>query len=457
MTAGGRSPNAAAQAARRRRPPGARRRARPGRRAGPPPSGSGGWPACRCRARGQVPPQVVELVRDRAEDPVVVEPGLADGDDPRVGRPADDPRPAGVVDLGGVVRVDADRGVEPGEPVDAARARARDEATFQPGTRIRSRPASRARAEDLVGVALEPVGVEVAVAVDEAHRASRRARRPTVASDDQALARFDVEAREERLGRRQPAGLAGMGAPGQLVEDRRAAVAVRAVRVRVARAGRGRAARSPAGTARRPGRAAGTPRRGRRGRRAAASPAVVVAGLRGLGEHPRLLGVDDLVRPADELPQLGQRLVEEAALERLAVDAAGVSPRPSPSGESPAGARRGPLAVEIAVGHRHRAVDEVAEVVGEVGVVAADERVPARPRRRGRTAPRAAPRSARRPARTRPRSRPGRGSCRGSCSSARRRPRAASRGPRRGAAPRARRSTASPARRSCGTGRCPCR
>src|SRR5689334_23634173 len=37
----------------------------------------------------------------------------------------------------------------------------------------------------------------------------------------------------------------------------------------------------------------------------------------------------------------------------------------------------GPLAVEIAIGHRDRPVDEVAEVVGEVGVVAADERIPA--------------------------------------------------------------------------------
>ena len=118
---------------------------------------------------------------------------------------------------------------------------------------------------------------------------------------------------------------------------------------------------------------------------------------------------------------------------------------------------RGPLAVEVAVRHRDGPVDEVPEVVGEVGVVATDERVPATPRRRDRTAPRAGPRSGRHRGRTPPRSRSGRGSCRGSCSSARHRPRGASRGPRRAAAPRARRSTASPARRSCGTGRCPCR
>ena len=41
-------------------------------------------------------------------------------------------------------------------------------------------------------------------------------------------------------------------------------------------------------------------------------------------------------------------------------------------------ARRGrrPLAVEIPVGHGHAAVDQVAQVVGEVGVVAAHEAVP---------------------------------------------------------------------------------
>ena len=118
----------------------------------------------------QVAPQVGELVRDRAEDAVVVEAGLADRDDPRVGGPVDDPRPARVVDLGRVVRMDADRGVEPRRTGRRARARARSRPTFQPGTRIRSTPASARAADDLVDVVLEAIGVEVAVAVDQAHR-----------------------------------------------------------------------------------------------------------------------------------------------------------------------------------------------------------------------------------------------------------------------------------------------
>ena len=52
----------------------------------------------------------------------------------------------------------------------------------------------------------------------------------------------------------------------------------------------------------------------------------------------------------------------------------GARPRPPRGARGPG---RGPLAVEVAVGHRDRPVDEVAEVVREVGVVAPDERVPA--------------------------------------------------------------------------------
>jgi hypothetical protein len=62
--------------------------------------------------------------------------------------------------------MDADRGIEPGEPVDAPERAlgrgavpARDEDPLEAG---------QARAtDDLVGVGLEAVGVEVAVAVDE--------------------------------------------------------------------------------------------------------------------------------------------------------------------------------------------------------------------------------------------------------------------------------------------------
>ena len=93
--------------------------------------------------QGEVAAQVVELVRDRAEGPVVVEPGLADCPHPLVGGELHDPRPARIVDPGGVVGVDADRRVEPGHRPTRSRARS-DEATSQPGTRIRSTPARRA-------------------------------------------------------------------------------------------------------------------------------------------------------------------------------------------------------------------------------------------------------------------------------------------------------------------------
>ena len=88
MTAGGRSPNAAAHA----RPPTPAVRSsassaswasrRPARRA----AVQDGRLAGLERER-EVAPQVRQLVRDRAEDAVVVEPGLADRDDPRVARP----------------------------------------------------------------------------------------------------------------------------------------------------------------------------------------------------------------------------------------------------------------------------------------------------------------------------------------------------------------------------------
>ena len=101
----------------------------------------------------------------------------------------------------------------------------------------------------------------------------------------------------------------------------------------------------------------------------------LVAGLRRLREDPRRLGVDGLVRPADELPELGQRLVDPAAVELLRRPAGAC--RPSPRQRRVAGrSRRRSLAAEVAVGHRDRPVDEVAEVVGQVGVVAAQEAVP---------------------------------------------------------------------------------
>ena len=81
---------------------------------------------------------------------------------------------------------------------------------------------------------------------------------------------LDVEAREQRLGRRHAARLPCPGAPGQLVEDRRAAVPVRAVVVAVPSCASTSVPRL--GHERRHGQAdrAGTPPAGRRARRGVA-------------------------------------------------------------------------------------------------------------------------------------------------------------------------------------------
>ena len=272
MTAGGRSPNAArpgrpADA----RPPAARRPARPGRRAGP--SAERQWRMAGLpvsSASAEVPPQVRQLVRDRAEDAVVVEPGLADRHDPRVRGPADDPRASPRR------RPWRRRAGGPRPPRRARRTARRsasarsDEATFQPGTRIRSTPASRAAPTTWSASASNRSALRWQWLSMRRIGTSRGARRTDRRGSRSRRPRFDVEPREERLGRRQPAGLAGMGAPRELVEDRRAAVAVGRVRVGVAELGEEPRRGRRAGTARRPGRPAGRPRRGRRGRRAAA-------------------------------------------------------------------------------------------------------------------------------------------------------------------------------------------
>ena len=122
------------------------RAARPARRAARPRIGSGGSPACRSRRRGaRLRRRFASCACDRREDPVVVEAGLPGRDDPRSSRARrHDLGPGRVVDPLGVVRVDADGGVEPREPVDELQRAAGTSRRFQPGTRIRSTPASRA-------------------------------------------------------------------------------------------------------------------------------------------------------------------------------------------------------------------------------------------------------------------------------------------------------------------------
>ena len=222
MTAGGRSPNAAAQAGpptpavaelREQRvlgvaPPGRRAAVQDRRLAG-------------LEREGEVPAQVGELVRDRAEDAVVVEPGLADRHDPRDRPPsrrsgpsrrrrpwprrADGRRPRR--------RATANRSTQAERPLRSTRRSSRGR-----GSARRRRAA--ARADDLVGVGLEAVGVEVAVAVDEAHGTWPLGR-----------AQVAVGVSTSRRGKSgsgavSAAGLARVRAPGELVEDRRPAVAV---------------------------------------------------------------------------------------------------------------------------------------------------------------------------------------------------------------------------------------
>ena len=69
--------------------------------------------------------------------------------------------------------------------------------------------------------------------------------------------------------------------------------------------------------------------------------------------------------------------MEQAGVERRPVAAQRVRPARAERRIGRDGARRGPLPAEVAVDHRHGAVDEVPEVVGEVRVVAPAERVPA--------------------------------------------------------------------------------
>ena len=162
----------------------------------------------RVEGEREVPPQVGQLLRDRAEDAVVVEARLPDRHDPRVGRPGDDPRPALAVDLGRVVRVDPDRGVEPVEPIDAverpARRRdvpARDEDPLDAG--------ESGAAHDEIDVDLEPVSVEVAVAVDETHPGivgpdAARSRRGLAVEPSAAGGGHDPRSRRRAAGRAAP-------------------------------------------------------------------------------------------------------------------------------------------------------------------------------------------------------------------------------------------------------------
>ena len=196
----------------------------------------------------EVPAQVLQLGVPGREHPVRVQPGLPDRDDALVVRPGVDRRPAGSVDLRGVVRVDAHGGVKPRpsrgqlqRPLGRAHVPARDEDPLQ---------AREPRcADDQLDVGIEAVRVEVPVGIDQAHRRVR-VRRASVS-------RRVRRRRPRRQPRSRRAGTAGPaypspGPPHPTARPTRGARAPPARRCRPgrtgtgSRAGRGSAARRSA-------------------------------------------------------------------------------------------------------------------------------------------------------------------------------------------------------------------
>ena len=183
---------------------------------------------------------------------------------------------------------------------------------------------------------LERLGLEVGVAVDQAHAAALRP------ASRQPAPGLGLDAREERLGRAQPPDLAGLRAPGQLVEDGRPAVAVGAVRRTRSpscASAFGAACGMNGAAASETSRQASTrsPRTARSRASASASPA-----LAALASTHGCSGVDEPVRRPHELPQRRQRVVQQAAFELVAVGGQRLRPRPPParpSARAP-GARR---------------------------------------------------------------------------------------------------------------------
>ena len=130
-------------------------------------------------------------------------------------------------------------------------------------------------------------------------------------------------------------------------------------------------------------------------------------------------------------------------------------PRP-PRQRAVARGRVGHSAGEVLAGHREHAGEEVAQVVGQVGVDRGRRAPAARSRRRGRRGPRASGSSATRRRRSGPPARPGRRRCRPTWTSCA--PRSStSRGRRSCAGRRCRRRGASSASRPRGWSGCPCR
>ena len=146
------------------------------------------------------------------------------------------------------------------------------------------------------------------------------------------------------------------------------------------------------------GRRAGTaPRRGAISRQASTrSPSTparrarrrLVAGLRGLASsHGFSASTNRFASPTNSQSAASASWSRQPSSRRRTLGSVSPSRRRA---ATPRRSRRRPLAAEVAVRHRHRPVDEVAEVVREIRVVAPDEAVPADLGVAGRTAPRGA-------------------------------------------------------------------
>ena len=163
-------------------------------------------------------------------------------------------------------------------------------------------------------------------------------------------------------------------------------------------------------------------------------------------ELPRRPLLDVAVQPPHPLP------MRSSAPSARPGPSAPRPPRADPrSRVQPGRSLPGHHAVAVALDHRDRTARQVPVLVRQLGVVPRPDGRRSRPHRRCRTARRASGRSAARRCRTARSPRTGRARCPATCSSCARRRRAGSRGRTRDGAPRARPPSAARAKTPCGT------
>ena len=198
----------------------------------------------------ELPLEDIALDVGRRQVAVVVEPDLADGPRARIAGKPLEMRPGRPRRGGGVVRMDTDRGVEEVGMAAARASAASDEARSQPGTRMRSIPAS-GTLEHRLAVGIEALVLEVGVRVDDPRQALRARRRLRPRPPARRAGRSAWPCRSPLRGPAAPRrqrGQAGPAGPALVVGRRDAELLVDAAR----------AAAAP--PARAGGRRSGTPR-----------------------------------------------------------------------------------------------------------------------------------------------------------------------------------------------------